>query len=63
VARYLKKNNQNKLVLPFLTSKDYSVRNLINRQKGAAQSLRYLWPKLMQVNFEETTSFKVPNFF
>lgn len=57
------KNNQNSLVLPFLTSKEYTIKNLINRQKGSLQGIEYFWQELMTVNFENITSFDVPIVF
>lgn len=57
------KTNQNSLIFPFLTSKEYSLFTLIRRQKGSLQGLRYFWKELMTVNFETITSFEVPVVF
>lgn len=52
--------NYNRLVWDFLLSKEYSIRELIYREKGALQSIRYLWQELMDISFEETISYEVP---
>lgn len=57
------KQNYNSLVLPFLFSKEYSFADLINRQRGAMQSIAFLWQELMTVNFETVTSYEVPIIF
>ncbi|WMM23590.1 alpha/beta hydrolase [Tissierella sp. MB52-C2] len=55
--------NYYKLVKPFIFSKEYSLIDLINRQKGSMQSIKRLWQELMAVNFEPDTSFSVPIVF
>ena len=37
------KSNYNKFILDFLVLPDYSLKDLLNRQKGALQSIKYLW--------------------
>jgi len=54
------KTNFNRFVLDFLFSADYSLKELINRQKGSLQSIKCLWQELMDVDFEEITEFEVP---
>jgi len=54
------KSNFNRFVLDFLLSPDYTFKELINRQKGSLQSIKYLWHELMDVDFEKTTGFEVP---
>lgn len=53
----------NKFVLDFLFSKNYSIKDLINRQKGSLQSIQYLWQELMGISFEDTSSYEVPIVF
>lgn len=53
-------SNYHQFVLDFLFSKEYGWKDLFNREKGALQSIRRLWPELMEVSFEGTTSFAVP---
>ncbi|MBW9152324.1 alpha/beta fold hydrolase [Clostridium estertheticum] len=55
--------NWNKFIWCFLTSKEYSLRDLINRQKGSYQAIKYLWQELMTVNFEKIKQFQVPVIF
>lgn len=50
----------NTFVKDFIFSKEYSLADLINRQKGSLQSIKRLWPELMTVNFEGITKFPVP---
>jgi pimeloyl-ACP methyl ester carboxylesterase len=57
------KTNCNRFIFDFLTSPDYSLRDLLNRQKGSLQSLKCLWQELMSVDFEDETEFKVPVVF
>lgn len=57
------KSSYNRLILDFLFSKEYRLKDLVNRQKGALQSIRYLWQELMTVSFEETTAFEMPVIF
>jgi hypothetical protein len=47
----------------FPTPPDYSLRDLLNRQKGSLQSIKCLWQELMRVDFEGETEFKVPVVF
>lgn len=57
------KSNYNDLIFPFLFSKYYRINDLINRQKGSMQAIQFLWQELMQVNFEDQTSYGVPVIF
>jgi pimeloyl-ACP methyl ester carboxylesterase len=57
------KTNYNRFILDFLLSHDYSLRDLVNRQKGSLQSIKYLWQELMDINFEDVTKFSVPIVF
>lgn len=50
-------------VKEMILSREYSIADLIQRQRGALQSIRRLWPELMTVNFEGVTSFPVPIVF
>ena len=54
------KTNFNRFVFDFLFSSDYTLKELINRQKGSLQSIKYLWHELMDVDFEKTIEFDVP---
>lgn len=57
------KSNYNSLILPFLLSSDYSLRDVIRRQKGSLQSIKALWQELMKVDFTGQASFPVPVIF
>lgn len=57
------KTSYNQFVRDFILSPDYSLRDLLNREKGSLQSLKFFWPELMSVNFENITNFKVPVVF
>lgn len=57
------KSNYNSLVKEFILSNKYNIRDLINRQRGAKQSIEFLWQELMMTNFEDNTSFDVPVIF
>lgn len=52
--------NYNRLILPFLFSKDYTIGDLIRRQKGSLQAIQSLWQEVMQTNFEAQTRFEAP---
>ncbi len=54
------RTNYNDLVFPFLFSRYYSLPDLLRRQKGSLQSIRFLWPELMGTDFEAETRFGVP---
>ncbi|QIK70354.1 alpha/beta hydrolase [Erysipelothrix sp. HDW6C] len=54
------RTNQNYLVKPFLFSKIYSIRDLVNRQKGSKQSIIKLWQELMTVDFSDVVQLDVP---
>jgi pimeloyl-ACP methyl ester carboxylesterase len=55
--------NYNKMVWRFIKSKEYSLKDIINRQKGCVQGIKYLWQELMHVNFEEHRKFEVSVIF
>lgn len=57
------RTNYNRLILPFLFSKYYTLPDLIRRQKGSYQSIQYLWQELMQINFEGQTRLGAPVVF
>lgn len=57
------RTSYNDLVKPFLCSKYYSVLDLYRRQKGSLQSIRHLWPQLMQTDFTSHVNFSVPVIF
>jgi len=57
------KTNYNRFILDFLFSPDYSLKDLINRQRGSVQSIKHLWQELMDINFEDITEFEVPVIF
>lgn len=55
--------NYNTFVRDFIFSREYTFRDLINRQKGSIQSIKRLWPELMTVNFESVKEIYVPVVF
>lgn len=57
------RTNYNHLIKTFIFSRSYSLKDLIQRQKGARQSILRLWPELMTVNFESDVHFDVPIVF
>lgn len=57
------KANYNMFVKDFILSPDYSFKDLLNREKGSLQSIKYLWPELMGVSFLDTIHFDVPIVF
>lgn len=57
------RTNYNNLIWEFLISGQYSLSDLIHRQKGAAQSIKFLWSELMTTNFENDRTFDVPVIF
>lgn len=57
------KTNYNGFVWDFITSDKYSLKDLLNREKGSLQSIQRLWQELMTVNFEDVKSFDVPVIF
>lgn len=57
------RSNYTPLVTPFLFSRYYSLPDLLRRQKGSLQSIRALWPALMETNFEGCTRYEVPVVF
>jgi pimeloyl-ACP methyl ester carboxylesterase len=57
------RRNYNRFILDFLSSPDYSLIDLRNRVRGAQQSVRRLWPELMETNFETVDRFETPVIF
>lgn len=57
------KSNYNQLVKDFIFSREYSLKDLLNREKGSLQAIQTLWPELMTVDFSEITHFEVPVVF
>jgi len=57
------KTNYNRFIFDFLRSPDYSIKDLVNRQKGALQSIKFLWQELMGVEFESIIKFEMPVIF
>lgn len=56
-------SSYNRFVLDFIRSKEYTLRDLLCREKGSLQSIRRLWPELMGISFEDTTAYGVPIVF
>lgn len=56
-------SNYNKFVFDFIFSKEYGIKDLINREKGSLQGIQYLWQELMGISFEDITSFETPVIF
>lgn len=54
------KASYNKLVKDFIFFPGYGLKDLMNREKGSIQSIKYLWPELMGLSFLGTTQFDVP---
>lgn len=50
----------NQFVKEFIFSREYSLKDLLKRQRGSLQSIKRLWPELMTVDFENVTAFSVP---
>lgn len=57
------KKNYNIMIKDFILSREYSIRDLIKRQKGSYQAIKYIWPELMGINFEGIHKFDVPVVF
>jgi pimeloyl-ACP methyl ester carboxylesterase len=55
--------NWNRFILDFLFSKDYSIGDLIKRQKGSLQAIKYFWQELMEIDFEEVKRYRIPIMF
>ncbi|MBA1434954.1 alpha/beta fold hydrolase [Bombilactobacillus bombi] len=55
--------NYKKLIIPFIFSKDYSLKDLVHRLQGSKQSFNLFWNELSEVNFEKDLDFKVPIIF
>lgn len=55
--------NYRSLIVPFIFSKDYTVKNLVHRLQGANQSILFFWEELLAINFENDLTFKVPIIF
>lgn len=52
--------NYNPFIKDFICSREYSLMDLIHRQKGSLQSIKHIWLELMEVNFEGITQIPVP---
>lgn len=52
--------NYNRFIMDFIFSKEYNIKELINRQKGSLQGIQYLWQELMNISFEDITTFEMP---
>lgn len=57
------RKNYNSFVKGFIFSREYSIVDLIHRQKGSLQSIQRLWQELMAVDFESITAIPVPVVF
>lgn len=57
------KKNYTKLILPFIFSKDYSVKDLVHRLKGSNQSILSFWEELLEINLEPFVEFDMPILF
>ncbi|WP_438714761.1 alpha/beta fold hydrolase [Enterococcus sp. AZ109] len=57
------KKNYTKLILPFVFSKDYSIKDLVHRIKGSNQSIIAFWEELLEINLESITEFAMPVLF
>lgn len=57
------RNSYNDLIKPFLFSSYYTLSDLIRRQKGSLQAIKYLWQELMETDFESQVEYDVPIVF
>lgn len=57
------KSNYNRLIKNFVFSPTYSLFDLINRERGSLQSIKFLWQELMGVDFSSELSFDIPVVF
>lgn len=57
------RNNYNDLIKPFLFSSYYTISDIIRRQKGSLQSIKFLWQELMETDFERYVEYDVPIVF
>ncbi|MGG5318237.1 alpha/beta fold hydrolase [Enterococcus sp. AZ072] len=55
--------NYSKLIIPFILSKSYSIKDLLFRVKGSNQSIQCFWKELMEINFESIYSYPIPMYF
>ncbi|MBA1394106.1 alpha/beta hydrolase [Lactobacillus sp. XV13L] len=55
--------NYRKLILPFIFSKDYSLKYLIHRLQGSKQSIQFFLKDVMNINFENQLNYDVPILF
>lgn len=53
-------DSYNRFVRDFIRTREYTLRDLLNREKGSLQSIERLWPELMGISFENTTAYDVP---
>jgi pimeloyl-ACP methyl ester carboxylesterase len=54
------KTSYNRFIFDFLMSPEYTLKDLLNRQKGSLQSIKYLWQEVMLVNFEDIIEYEMP---
>ncbi|MCC8015659.1 MAG: alpha/beta hydrolase [Eubacterium sp.] len=54
------KRSYNRFIMDFLFSREYTLRDLLNRQKGSLPSIQFLWQELMLTDFEQITRYHVP---
>lgn len=57
------RTNYNDLIKPFLFSSYYTISDIIRRQKGSLQSIKFLWQELMGIDFESQVEYDVPIVF
>lgn len=57
------RTNYNDLIKPFLFSSYYTISDIIRRQKGSLQSIKFLWQELMEIDFEKQVEYDVPIVF
>lgn len=57
------RTNYNDLIKPFLFSSYYTISDIIRRQKGSLQSIKFLWQELMEIDFEKQVVYDVPIVF
>lgn len=54
------RSNMNSLVWPFIVSRRYNIRQLMNRVKGSTQSITFLWPEVTATDYSTIRHFDVP---
>ena len=53
-------SNMDNLVWPFIMSRRYNIRQLMNRVKGSTQSIAFLWPEVAATDYSAIHHFDVP---